>query len=62
MVDATRGHKLLMFMDAFSGSNQIFMHRDDQKKTIFTTYRGIDYYKVMPFGHKNASATYEIKG
>ena len=29
LVDATAGHKLLSFMDAFSGFNQILMHPDD---------------------------------
>ncbi|KAL5827792.1 hypothetical protein ACOSQ3_019642 [Xanthoceras sorbifolium] len=29
MVDATAGHELLSFMDAFSGYNQILMHPND---------------------------------
>ena len=29
LVDATSGHELLSFMDAFSGYNQILMHNDD---------------------------------
>ena len=37
MVDATVGHELLSFMDAFSGYNQILMHREDQEKTSFVT-------------------------
>ncbi|KAL5785135.1 hypothetical protein ACOSQ2_007527 [Xanthoceras sorbifolium] len=59
MVDATAGHELLSFMDAFSGYNQILMHPDDQEKTSFITERGIFCYKVMPFGLKNAGATYQ---
>ncbi|XP_038688375.1 uncharacterized protein LOC119987518 [Tripterygium wilfordii] len=59
MVDATAGHELLSFMDAFSGYNQILMHPDDQEKTAFVTERGIFCYKVMPFGLKNAGATYQ---
>ena len=35
------------------------MHPDDQEKTTFITERGIFYYKVMPFGLKNAGATYQ---
>ncbi|KAL5805914.1 hypothetical protein ACOSQ3_028818 [Xanthoceras sorbifolium] len=59
MVDATVGHELLSFMDAFSGYNQILMHPNDQEKTAFVTKRGIFYYKVMPFGLKNVGATYQ---
>ena len=35
IVDATVGHELLRFMDAFSGYNQISMDPDDQEKTSF---------------------------
>ncbi|KAK0593489.1 hypothetical protein LWI29_037564 [Acer saccharum] len=59
LVDATAGHELLSFMDAYSGYNQILMHPDDQEKTTFVTERGIFCYKVMPFGLKNAGATYQ---
>ena len=33
LVDSTTGHKLLSFMDAFSGYNQIRMDGADQEKT-----------------------------
>ena len=59
MVDATAGHELLSFMDAFSGYNQILMHPDDKEKTSFVTARGIFCYKFMPFGLKNACAMYQ---
>ncbi|KAJ9538325.1 hypothetical protein OSB04_031058 [Centaurea solstitialis] len=59
MVDATAGHELLTFMDAYSGYNQILMHKDDQEKTAFMTDKGIYCYKVMPFGLKNAGSTYQ---
>ncbi|XP_038716417.1 uncharacterized protein LOC120009784 [Tripterygium wilfordii] len=59
MVDATAGHELLSFMDAFSGYNQILMHLEDQEKMAFITERGIYCYKVMPIGLKNAGATYQ---
>ena len=59
LVDATTSRELLSFMDAFSGYNQILMHPNDQEKTAFITERGIFYYKVMPFGLKNAGATYQ---
>jgi hypothetical protein len=59
LVDSTAGHKLLSFMDAFSGYNQIQMEEEDQEKTAFITSRGLFCYKAMPFGLKNAGATYQ---
>ena len=59
LVDSTARHKLLTFMDAFSGYNQIKMDEEDQKKTAFITSQGLYCYKVMPFGLKNAGATYQ---
>ena len=35
MVNSTARHKLLTFMDAFSGYNQIKMAEEDQEKTTF---------------------------
>ncbi|KAL6963322.1 hypothetical protein U1Q18_052665 [Sarracenia purpurea var. burkii] len=58
LVDSTAGHKLLSFMDAFSGYNQIMMHVPDQDKTSFVTSKGLYCYRVIPFGLKNAGATY----
>ena len=59
IVDATAGHELLSFMDAFFGYNQISMDPDDQEKTSFVTAQGTYCYRVMPFGLKNAGATYK---
>ena len=59
LVDSTAQHQLLSFMDAFSGYNQIRMDVADQEKTPFVTSQGLFCYKVMPFGLKNASATYQ---
>ena len=60
LVDSTAGHKLLSFMDAFSGYNQIRMDEADQEKTSFVTSQGLFCYEVMPFGLKNAGATYQL--
>ena len=57
LVDSTAGHKLLMFMDAFSRYNQIKMAKEDQEKIAFITSQGFYCYKVMPFRLKNARAT-----
>ncbi|XP_065030515.1 uncharacterized protein LOC135653032 [Musa acuminata AAA Group] len=59
LVDATAGHARLSFMDAYSGYNQIRMAPDDREHTAFLTDQGIYFYKVMPFGLKNAGATYQ---
>ena len=59
LMDSTTGHKLLTFMDAFLGYNQIKMAEEDQEKTAFITSQGLYCCKVMPFGLKNAEATYQ---
>ena len=59
LVNSTAGHKLLTFMETFSGYNQIMMDEDDQEKTSFISSKGLFCYKVMPFGLKNARATYQ---
>ena len=59
LMDSTVGHKLLSFMDAFSSYNQMRMDEVDQEKTSFITSQGLFCYKVMPFGLKNAGATYQ---
>ncbi|KAA3467684.1 gag/pol polyprotein [Gossypium australe] len=59
LVDNTAGYSLFSFMDGFSGYNQIKMHPEDMEKTTFVTMRGTFCYKVMPFGLKNAGATYQ---
>ncbi|RDX72750.1 hypothetical protein CR513_47719, partial [Mucuna pruriens] len=58
LVDGVSGYALLSFMDAYSGYNQIRMHPSDEEKTAFITEEGVFCYKVMPFGLKNARATY----
>ncbi|CAL8083402.1 unnamed protein product [Prunus armeniaca] len=59
LVDATARHELLSFMDANSEYNQIFMDPADREHTAFITDRGLYCYNVMPFGLKNAGATYQ---
>jgi len=59
LVDGAAGHHILSFLDAYSGYNQIQMHPADRKKTAFMTDSDNFYYEVMPFGLKNAGATYQ---
>src|SRR5262249_42951594 len=49
LVDATSGHEVLSFLDAFSGYHQIQMAVEDQEKTAFITAQGTYCYNVMPF-------------
>src|SRR4051812_40019455 len=51
--------ELLCFLDAYSGYNQIPMKESNQIKTSFVTPFGTFCYKTMPFGLKNAGATYQ---
>uniref|UniRef100_A0A2N9FTQ8 Integrase catalytic domain-containing protein n=1 Tax=Fagus sylvatica TaxID=28930 RepID=A0A2N9FTQ8_FAGSY len=57
--DSAAGHAMFSFMDGFSGYNQIRMSTRDAEKTAFRTPIGNFYYTVMPFGLKNAGATYQ---
>ena len=59
LVDSIAGHKLLTFMNAFSRYDKIQMAKENQEKTIFITSQGLYCYRVMPFGLKNAGATYQ---
>ncbi|KAK9943959.1 hypothetical protein M0R45_009546 [Rubus argutus] len=59
LVDATAGYERLSFLDAYSGYNQIPVAAEDQDKTAFITEKGLYCYTVMPFGLKNAGATYQ---
>lgn len=46
-------------MDANAGYHQIPLVKDDQLHTTFITSSRVYCYKVMPFGLKNARATYQ---
>ena len=59
IVDASTGHGMLSFLDAFLGYHQIPMHPPDAEKTSFITPQGLYCYNVMPFGLKNVGATYQ---
>lgn len=59
LVDGASGHKILSFLDAYSGYNQIPMYASDREKTAFITEKASYCYEVMPFGLKNAGATYQ---
>ena len=59
IVDLNAGHELLSLMDGFFGYNQIKIAEEDQHKTAFTTPWRTFCYTMIPFGLKNAGATYQ---
>ena len=50
---------MMSFLDAFQGYHQIVLVAEDQEKTSFKTPEANYHYTVMPFGLKNARATYQ---
>ena len=58
LVDNTT-NSLFSFLDGFFEYNQNKMAPEDMEKTMFVTMWGTFYYKVMPFGLKNARAIYQ---
>jgi hypothetical protein len=59
IVDSTAGRETLSFLDAYSGYHQIKMKESEQLATSFITPFGMYCYTTMPFGLKNAGATYQ---
>ena len=61
LVYSATNNELLSFMDGFSGYNQILITVEDIPKTTFRClgYRRTFEWLVMPFGLRNAGATYQ---
>ena len=59
LIDSAVEHAMFSFKDGFSGYNQIRMSLKDVAKTAFRTPIRNFYYTIMPFGLKNACATYQ---
>ncbi|PWA99920.1 reverse transcriptase domain-containing protein [Artemisia annua] len=58
-VESLCGYPFKCFMDAYKGYHQIQMAEEDEEKTAFHTSQGVFCYTKMPFGLKNAGATYQ---
>ncbi|GJU82750.1 reverse transcriptase domain-containing protein [Tanacetum coccineum] len=58
-IEAVMGYPLKCFLDAYKGYHQVQMSEEDEEKTAFYTDQGTFCYKKMPFGLKNAGATYQ---
>ena len=61
LIDSTTNNEFLSFMDGFSEYNQILIAIDDIYKIAFRCLGSIGTFEwlVMPFGLKNAGATYQ---
>jgi hypothetical protein len=59
IVDSAAGCEILSFLDAYSGYHQIKMKESNQLATSFITPFGMYCYTTMPFGLRNAGATYQ---
>ena len=59
LVDAIYGHSRMSFLDNFRGYHQIALATEDQEKTTFISPDANFHYTIMPFGLKNAGATYQ---
>ena len=61
LVDNAAKHEILSFMDGHARYNQIFIAEEDVHKTAFRCPGAIGTFEwlVMPFGLKNAGATYQ---
>ncbi|GJV81092.1 reverse transcriptase domain-containing protein [Tanacetum coccineum] len=58
-VEDLHRHRLKCFLDAYKGYHQIPIAEKDKEKTAFYTREGVFYYRRLPFGLKNAGATYQ---
>ncbi|XP_076901115.1 uncharacterized protein LOC143555456 [Bidens hawaiensis] len=59
IVEKLSGQKFYCFLDGYSGYNQIAIHPEDQEKTTFTCQYGTFAFRRMPFGLRNATATFQ---
>jgi hypothetical protein len=59
VVGSTAGCSMLSFLDCYSGYHEVSLAKEDEEKTACITPFGAFCYTSMPFGLKNARATYQ---
>lgn len=57
-VDKAAGYRRFSLLDCFSGYHEIWLNKEDEEKTSFTTPFGTYCFLRMPEGLKNAGSTF----
>jgi hypothetical protein len=58
IIDFAASSDIMSWLGCFSGYHQIWLHKEDEDKTSFTTPSGTYCYRRMPEGLRNASPTF----
>ncbi|GJX94945.1 hypothetical protein Tco_0349531 [Tanacetum coccineum] len=58
-IESVMGFPFKCLLDAYKGYHQVQMAEEDEEKIAFYTDQGTYCYTKMPFGLKNAGATYQ---
>ncbi|GJS94023.1 reverse transcriptase domain-containing protein [Tanacetum coccineum] len=58
-VENIHRNRFKCFLDAYKGHHQILIDEKDEEKAAFYTREGVFFYKRLPFGLKNAGATFQ---